>query len=81
LVPKKPPKRGITDPGPVGGGTTGSGADVGASGDALAFFFVVFLAAFFSPFFLRAGAARFAFLDFFFFDFFRFFAMIDLPIG
>jgi hypothetical protein len=43
-------------------------------------------AAFFAAFFfLRAGAARFIFFDFdfdfdFAFDFFRFFAMIDLPI-
>ena len=37
---------------------------------------------FFIPFFLLAGAARFAFLDFFtFVVVFRFFAMISLSIG
>ena len=50
-----------------------------------AFLALAFLAGrfvFFSPFFLRAGAARFAFFFFDFFDF-RFFdfAMIVLPIG
>jgi hypothetical protein len=43
------------------------------------FAFFVFLAAVLNPFFLRAGAARFAF-DFFALAFFRFFAMIVLPI-
>jgi hypothetical protein len=46
------------------------------------FFAAVFLAglAFFIPFFVRAGAARFALLAFFPFAFvFRFFAMISHP--
>jgi hypothetical protein len=66
-----------------GGEVIGAGAGFGAGFFATAFFFAVFfLVAFFIPFFLRAGAARFAFLDFFAFDFFRFFfAMIVLPIG
>jgi hypothetical protein len=73
---------GVIGAGPGFGAIIGIGAGFGAGFFATAFFaFLVFLAAFFIPFFLRAGAARFAFLDFFAFDFFRFFAMIVLPIG
>jgi len=43
------------------------------------FLALVFFAGFFIPFFLRAGAARFALFDFAF-TFFRFFAMIVLPL-
>jgi hypothetical protein len=89
LLPKSPPKFAIGDTGAGagGGGAIGVGAglgmDLGVGFLALAFFLVDFLAAFFIAFFLRAGAARFVFLDFFALDFFRFFplAMIVLPIG
>jgi hypothetical protein len=61
----------------------GAGAgDAGAAAGFAARFFAVFLAGFFDPAFLRAGAARFAFLDFFALVFaFRFFAMVSLPMG
>ena len=59
-----PPK-----PSPSGGdGATGAGAGFGAG-----FFFFFASVAFFIPFFLRAGASRFAFLDFL--------ATFNLPIG
>ena len=49
-------------------GAVGAGAGLGAG-----FFFFLAGVAFFIPFFLRAGAPRFAFLDFF--------ATFNLPIG
>ena len=49
-------------------GAVGAGAGVGAG-----FFFLFAGVVFFIPFFLRTGAPRFAFLDFF--------AMFNLPIG
>ena len=49
-------------------GAVGAGAGVGDG-----FFFLFAGVAFFIPFFLRAGAPRFAFLDFF--------ATFNLPIG
>jgi len=51
-LPPKPSQTG-------GEGATGAGADFGAG-----FFFFLGGFAFFVPFFLRAGAPRFAFLDF-----------------
>lgn len=77
-------------PGIGSGAGAGAGAGAAAAADfafrgadrRLAFFFAAGLraAAFFADFFfLRAGAARFVFFAFVF-DFFRFFAMIDLPI-
>ena len=77
VPPNRPPNTGDGAVPAVGAGAAGAGANIGAGFFAADFFFDVFLlAAFFIPFFLRAGAARFAFLDFFAFDFFRFFAII-----
>jgi hypothetical protein len=91
LGPNKVPKLGKIDPDPAGGGTSALGG--GAAGLGAARFFAFFFGAarfffgavrlalvFFSAFFLRAGAARFAFF-FDFLAFFRFFAMIGLPMG
>jgi hypothetical protein len=87
LVPV--PSDGAPIPGIGSGAGAGAGAGAAAAGFAfrgadrfLAFFFAAGLraAAFFADFFfLRAGAARFPFFAFVF-DFFRFFAMIVLPI-
>jgi hypothetical protein len=71
LPPNRPPKLPI--------GNTGAGAGGGGAIGAGAGFFAGF--AFFISFLLRAGAARFAFLDFFALVFRFYFAMIDLPIG
>ena len=85
MPPNKPPNVGIT--GLAGEGAIGAG--FGAAFLFAAFllgaarffaFLAVLLTALFAPFFL-AGAARLAFLDFFAFAFFRFFAMINLWIG
>jgi hypothetical protein len=82
LPPDGPPK--IGDAG-AGGAAAGGGGAIGAGfgvGLLTRFFAAVFLAglAFFIPFFVRAGATRFALLDFFPFAFvFRFFAMINPP--
>jgi hypothetical protein len=78
-----PPKLPIGDTGVgTGGGvigTIGAGAGFGAG----FFATVLFLAgvAVFSPFFLRAGAPRFAFLDFFAFALVFVFATFNLLIG
>jgi hypothetical protein len=69
-LPPKLPKIGV--------GAIGAGAGFGAGFFATVLFFAG--VALFIPFFLRAGAPRFAFLDFFAFAF-RFFAIISLPIG
>jgi hypothetical protein len=61
VLPPKPSQTG-------GDGAIGAGAGFGAS-----FFFFVASIAFFIPFFLRAGALRFAVLDFL--------ATFSLPIG
>jgi len=66
------------------GGTSGVGANGTAVGLGARFLAFAFLArlGFVIPFFLRATAARFAFLDFFVFAFaLRFFATTRLPIG
>ncbi|MGA8959204.1 MAG: hypothetical protein WB475_03245, partial [Pseudolabrys sp.] len=64
------------------GGAASSGFFTVAFFLALTFLALVFLADFFIfIFFLRAGLARLVLFVFFAFDFFRFFAMIVLPIG
>lgn len=78
-----PPKLPVGDTGVgTGGGvivTIGAGAGFGTGFFAAALFFAG--AALFIPFFLRAGAPRFAFLDFFALVFRFVFATFNLPIG
>jgi hypothetical protein len=79
LSPPSSPPKDIWDCA-LGAGSPGS-ADTASGFFILTFFFVlalIFLAAFFATFFLRAGAARFPRLAFFDFAFLRFFAMIIL---
>jgi hypothetical protein len=75
LPPKLP--NGDTGAGTGGGGAVAAGAGFGTGFFAGARFFAG--VALFIPFFLRAGAPRFAFLDFFALVFV--FATFNLPIG
>jgi hypothetical protein len=77
LPPKLP--TGDTGAGTGGGGAVGAGAGFGTGFVAAVFFFAG--VALFIPFFLRAGAPRFAFLDFFALVFRFVFATFNLPIG